>query len=110
VIGKSSEFFSLSCCCSMIPPGVRLNSPVDGLASAARLLDTFAICEACIFTTFWTLSRRYCRSSTPSNVPYDLTIHDYMTICPRIFLLTSELQYCGEPDEAGCTLWLAQGG
>jgi glycosyltransferase involved in cell wall biosynthesis len=33
-----------------------------------------------------------------------------MTICPRLFLLTSEFRYCGEPDEAGCNLCLTQGG
>jgi glycosyltransferase involved in cell wall biosynthesis len=35
-------------------------------------------------------------------VPYDLTIHDYMLVCPRMFLYRDGVGYCGEPDVAGC--------
>jgi len=35
-------------------------------------------------------------------LPYDLSIHDYTTICPRIHLVTDDAIYCGEPDEKGC--------
>jgi|GEM_PF-384044 len=36
-------------------------------------------------------------------VPFDLTIHDYFSICPQINLLPSpDSAYCGEPDAAGC--------
>ena len=41
-------------------------------------------------------------------VPYDWTIHDYHTICPRINLIGSGGRYCGEPDEAGCNRCLAR--
>jgi glycosyltransferase involved in cell wall biosynthesis len=41
-------------------------------------------------------------------VPYDWTIHDYHSICPRINLIGSDGRYCGEPDEAGCNRCLAQ--
>jgi glycosyltransferase involved in cell wall biosynthesis len=41
-------------------------------------------------------------------VTYDWTIHDYLTICPRINLIGSGGRYCGEPDEAGCNRCLAQ--
>jgi O-antigen biosynthesis protein len=40
-------------------------------------------------------------------VPFDWTIHDYHTICPRINLIGSAGRYCGEPDEAGCNRCLA---
>ncbi len=36
------------------------------------------------------------------NVPYDITVHDYYAICPRITLTGSKDRYCGEPDSAGC--------
>lgn len=36
------------------------------------------------------------------SIQYDVTIHDYMTICPRIHLMDSSGMYCGEPDETGC--------
>lgn len=35
-------------------------------------------------------------------VPYDLTVHDYMLICPRIQLFQPKATYCGEPDEFSC--------
>ncbi|PSJ48029.1 hypothetical protein C7H85_04320 [Zobellella endophytica] len=33
---------------------------------------------------------------------YEMTIHDYAWICPRITLSTSSGKYCGEPDVAQC--------
>jgi predicted O-linked N-acetylglucosamine transferase (SPINDLY family) len=36
------------------------------------------------------------------NVPYDLTIHDFMLVCPRLFLYRNDVGYCGEPNVAGC--------
>ncbi len=36
-------------------------------------------------------------------VPFDFTVHDYYSICPRINLMrTPESGYCGEPGPAGC--------
>lgn len=35
-------------------------------------------------------------------VPFDYTVHDYFTLCPRINLMTVDGSYCGEPDAAGC--------
>jgi GT2 family glycosyltransferase/glycosyltransferase involved in cell wall biosynthesis len=43
-------------------------------------------------------------------VPYDVTIHDYLAICPRITLIDASGYYCGEPDEDGCARCLAQAG
>jgi GT2 family glycosyltransferase/glycosyltransferase involved in cell wall biosynthesis len=37
-----------------------------------------------------------------SGIPYDLTIHDYMLICPRFYMFGTDSKYCGEPDEIGC--------
>ena len=41
-------------------------------------------------------------------IPYDWTIHDYHTICPRINLIGAGMRYCGEPDESGCDACLAR--
>jgi len=41
-------------------------------------------------------------------VPYDWTIHDYHTICPRVNLLSAEHSYCGEPDAGSCNRCLAR--
>jgi GT2 family glycosyltransferase/glycosyltransferase involved in cell wall biosynthesis len=43
------------------------------------------------------------------DVPYDLSIHDYTTICPRINMMKEEA-YCGEPDEMGCLRCLSADG
>lgn len=35
-------------------------------------------------------------------VPYDLTVHDYGLICPRVNLVDGTGRYCGEPDLTAC--------
>ncbi len=40
--------------------------------------------------------------TTQLNLRYDVTIHDYFTICPRINLVDSRNHYCGEPDVKDC--------
>ena len=41
-------------------------------------------------------------------VPFDITLHDYLAICPQHHLATAEGRYCGEPDERGCNQCLAE--
>ncbi|MDI1244556.1 MAG: glycosyltransferase [Rhodoferax sp.] len=41
-------------------------------------------------------------------IPYDVTIHDYHTICPRLNLVDQGNRYCGEPDESGCDRCMAR--
>ena len=37
------------------------------------------------------------------DVPFDLTVHDYLALCPQVNLLPSPAQlYCGEPAAADC--------
>lgn len=43
-------------------------------------------------------------------VPYDVHIHDYAWICPRISLVDDRYRYCGEPDLAGCETCIARNG
>jgi glycosyltransferase involved in cell wall biosynthesis len=43
-------------------------------------------------------------------LPYDWTIHDYFTICPRIALMDDRGGYCGEPGPEGCNRCLAARG
>jgi GT2 family glycosyltransferase/glycosyltransferase involved in cell wall biosynthesis len=37
-----------------------------------------------------------------SGISYDMTLHDYMVICPRINLVDSRDRYCGEPELQSC--------
>lgn len=39
--------------------------------------------------------------------PLDVSIHDYYTICPQVFLCAPDGAYCGEPDAAGCNACIA---
>jgi GT2 family glycosyltransferase/glycosyltransferase involved in cell wall biosynthesis len=43
-------------------------------------------------------------------LPYDWTIHDYYTICPRINLIDDTGMYCGEPTEAKCNVCIETSG
>lgn len=40
------------------------------------------------------------------SVPFDVTLHDYYHICPRVTLTSTSHRYCGEPDEQGCNVCL----
>jgi GT2 family glycosyltransferase len=43
-----------------------------------------------------------------SGLPYDVTLHDYLAICPQYQLATEAGRYCGEPDADGCAACLAR--
>jgi GT2 family glycosyltransferase/glycosyltransferase involved in cell wall biosynthesis len=43
-------------------------------------------------------------------VPYDVRLHDYAWICPRVTLLDEFDRYCGEPDIGDCEHCLARNG
>jgi GT2 family glycosyltransferase/glycosyltransferase involved in cell wall biosynthesis len=41
-------------------------------------------------------------------VPFDVTVHDYFSICPQVSLLPwPDAHYCGEPGPAGCNACIA---
>ncbi|MEI8395492.1 MAG: FkbM family methyltransferase [Rhodospirillaceae bacterium] len=37
-------------------------------------------------------------------IPYDVTVHDYLPICPRVNLIDGSGRYCGEPPIESCEL------
>ncbi len=43
-------------------------------------------------------------------VPYDVTVHDYFAICPRINLMDGSERYCGEPEAATCNACIESNG
>jgi GT2 family glycosyltransferase/glycosyltransferase involved in cell wall biosynthesis len=43
-----------------------------------------------------------------AGLPYDVTLHDYLAICPQFQLVTEAGRYCGEPGEPGCAACLAK--
>jgi GT2 family glycosyltransferase len=44
------------------------------------------------------------------DVPYDITLHDYYTICPRVNLIDSTQVYCGEPKNEACNRCIKKSG
>lgn len=42
-----------------------------------------------------------------TGLPYDVTLHDYLAICPQLHLVTADGRYCGEPAIPGCSVCLA---
>ncbi len=44
------------------------------------------------------------------NIPYEVVIHDYSWLCPRINLVGPSKHYCGEPDVAECEMCVADVG
>ena len=43
-------------------------------------------------------------------LPFDMTLHDYFSICPRETLIDGSGRYCGEPGPASCNLCIATNG
>ena len=48
--------------------------------------------------------------ASASGLAYDVTLHDYVTVCPRITLIDRSDVYCGEPDLASCERCIADRG
>lgn len=44
------------------------------------------------------------------DVPYDVVVHDYSWVCPRITLIGPDKRYCGEPDSNACEACYADNG
>jgi glycosyltransferase involved in cell wall biosynthesis len=43
-------------------------------------------------------------------LPYDVHVHDYAWICPRVSLVSAHNRYCGEPDLRDCDACIADNG
>jgi len=56
------------------------------------------------------LDRSAIKLATRLGAPYDVYIHDYSWICPRITLISGGADYCGEPDLSACEVCVATHG
>lgn len=50
------------------------------------------------------------RSLALARIPYSVYLHDYMLVCPRLFMVWPNGDYCGAPDIDGCERCIAQHG
>jgi GT2 family glycosyltransferase/glycosyltransferase involved in cell wall biosynthesis len=98
--------------------GVRLSVPglpglpapvfhAEGVAQLADLLGSFGIDR--IHVHHWVglgMDLRHLVDAV--GVPFDVTVHDYYSICPRINLIRAPgMGYCGEPGPAACNACIA---
>ena len=103
------------CCCCALPgtaarasPGCararnsRRTSPAGPTGNSSSRSWTRSRSRACTSTT-----RTACREAVLDlpgrlGVGHDVTLHDYLAVCPQHHLADADGRYCGEPDEAGC--------
>ena len=45
---------------------------------------------------------------TRLGLPFNVTIHDFHTVCPQTHFITREGRFCGRPNEAGCGTCVAE--
>jgi GT2 family glycosyltransferase/glycosyltransferase involved in cell wall biosynthesis len=50
------------------------------------------------------------RTAREAGIRYDVTLHDYMPVCPRLTLVDGSGRYCGEPPAATCQACLVRNG
>ncbi|MFM8415036.1 MAG: glycosyltransferase [Planctomycetota bacterium] len=98
--------------------GVRLSVPglpglpsivfhPEGVPQLAELLSSFGIDR--VHVHHWLgLGMDLRHLIDALGVPFDLTVHDYYSVCPRINLIRSpDTGYCGEPGPGGCNSCIA---
>ena len=76
---------------------------VSGLLRALRL-------EAIEIQHFLHLDARVIDAVRALPVPYDLFVHDYAWICPRVTLIDGSGRYCGEPAVSVCQRCVSKNG
>ncbi len=81
-------------------PNLRYQIPseLDALTALLRALRL----EAIEIQHFLHLDPRIIEALRALPVPYDIFVHDYSWICPRVTLIDGSGRYCGEPAVSAC--------
>jgi len=85
----------------------------DGVEGAARHLRRMGIAHIHVhhLAGFSDRMSDFVRAvSQEAGVAFDVTLHDYVAVCPRITLIDRSELYCGEPDIVTCERCIAQSG
>jgi len=81
-------------------PNLRYQIPAD-LPELIKVLGCLRI-EGVEVHHFLDLDARVINAVQALDVPYDVVVHDYSWICPRVTLIDGTGRYCGEPDVSVC--------
>jgi GT2 family glycosyltransferase len=85
---------------AMEVPNLRYDIPKD-LEALTALLGALRL-EAIEIQHFLHLDARVIDAVRTLSIPYDVFIHDYAWICPRVTLIDGSGRYCGEPAVSVC--------
>jgi GT2 family glycosyltransferase/glycosyltransferase involved in cell wall biosynthesis/SAM-dependent methyltransferase len=88
--------------------GVKLEVDLDrDVEFLVALLRSFGTSRVHIHHTFG-FSSGLRRAVLSLGVPFDFTVHDYLTVCPQTNLVDEEGRYCGEPRPESCNRCVAR--
>ena len=77
-----------------------------GVESLAALLRSFGVARVHVHHTLG-LSLDMRELLRRLGKPFDLTVHDFYTVCPRVRLSLPQAAYCGGPEDARCAQCLS---
>ena len=89
-------------------PNLSYDIPQE-LASLTALLGTLRL-EGIELQHFLGLDARVIEAVRALPVPYDVFVHDYAWICPRVTLIDGSGRYCGEPAVSVCQVCVRRNG
>jgi GT2 family glycosyltransferase/glycosyltransferase involved in cell wall biosynthesis len=89
-------------------PNLRYDIPKD-LRALSALLGALRI-EAIELQHFLHLDARVIDAVRALPIPYDVLVHDYAWICPRVTLIDGSGRYCGEPAVTVCQACVRRNG
>jgi GT2 family glycosyltransferase/glycosyltransferase involved in cell wall biosynthesis len=94
-------------------PNLSLFDPVRDLNQFAEVLRRIGVFHVHIhhFAGFPECAPDFFRAACDAaGLSYDVTIHDYMAVCPRINMIDRSGLYCGEPDLRTCETCIEKSG
>jgi GT2 family glycosyltransferase/glycosyltransferase involved in cell wall biosynthesis len=89
-------------------PNLRYDIPAE-LAALTALLGSLEL-EAIEIQHFLHLDARVIEAVRALRTPYDVFVHDYAWICPRVTLIDGSGRYCGEPAVSVCQTCIRRNG
>lgn len=89
-------------------PNLRYDIPAD-LPELISLLRRLRI-ESIEMSHFLDLDARVIDALRGLGIPYDVVLHDYAWICPRVTLIDGSGRYCQEPEVAVCRVCVRKNG